>query len=208
MKENIDAILLIGPTGSGKTPLGDYMAQKGMRGRRCHHFDFGHELRTIGGLEYPAPGFTADDHAFIRDILNKGLLLEDRHFPLAEKIFRKFLLDHGWQEPDAVVLNGLPRHLGQAREMDRLVRVTHILVLECGADDVCTRIAENTGGDRTRRTDDAEEMVRKKIALYHLRTTPLIEHYEERGCSLVRLQVDAASTAEIIRERFLASLSF
>jgi adenylate kinase len=91
--------------------------------------------------------------------------------------------------------------------MERLVRVTHVLVLECGADDVCARIAGNTGGDRTSRTDDAEEMVRKKIALYHQRTSPLIEYYAEKGCSLMRVRVHAASTAEDIHDRFISSLS-
>jgi len=35
------AILLIGPTGSGKTPLGDWLQAYGFCGHRCHRFDFG-----------------------------------------------------------------------------------------------------------------------------------------------------------------------
>jgi adenylate kinase family enzyme len=203
----IEAILLIGPTGAGKTPLGGYMEQNGMLGRKCRHFDFGHELRTIAGLRDPAPGFSSDEHAFIRNALEKGLLLEDRHFPLAEKIFRKFLAESGWQQTDLVILNGLPRHTGQARDMERLVSVTRMLVLECGADDVCTRIERNTGGDRTHRTDDAEEMLRGKISLYHQRTAPLIDYYSGKDCGPIHVRVDAASTSESIYERFLSLIS-
>ena len=52
----IEAILLNGPACVGKTPLGDHMQQRGILGRRCHHFDFGHELRSIAALQEPSPG--------------------------------------------------------------------------------------------------------------------------------------------------------
>ena len=39
------AILLLGPTGSGKSPLGDELEANGLNGRRCLHFDFGRRLR-------------------------------------------------------------------------------------------------------------------------------------------------------------------
>ncbi|MCX7427258.1 MAG: hypothetical protein NTW96_16720 [Planctomycetia bacterium] len=42
-----DAMLLLGPTGSGKTPLGDLLERRGLGGRRCVHFDFGAHLRRI-----------------------------------------------------------------------------------------------------------------------------------------------------------------
>ncbi len=45
------AILLLGPTGSGKTPLGQALEKKGLAGRRCVHFDFGANLREIAGLK-------------------------------------------------------------------------------------------------------------------------------------------------------------
>jgi hypothetical protein len=39
------AILPLGPTGSGKTPLGDYLEERGLFGRRCVHFDFGEKFK-------------------------------------------------------------------------------------------------------------------------------------------------------------------
>ena len=41
------AILLLGPTGSGKTPLGELMERRGFGGRRCRHFDLGDRLRRF-----------------------------------------------------------------------------------------------------------------------------------------------------------------
>ena len=202
----IEAILLIGPTSAGKTPLGAHMEQHGILGRRCHHFDFGHELRSIAGPREPAPDFSPDELRFICDVLEKGRLLEDDTFPLAEKIFRRSCEERGWQESDLIILNGLPRHAGQARDMERLVTVTRLLALECCAEDVCARIERNTGGDRTHRTDDSEEMIRKKLGLYHSRTALLREYYAVQGCSLMNICVDAASTSESLSAQFLSLL--
>lgn len=205
--KTIEAILLIGPTSAGKTPLGDHMQQRGVFGRRCHHFDFGRELRSISSAQGPSPEFGPEEHAFIRDVLDKGQLLENEHFPLAEKIFRKFLSERGWQEPDLIILNGLPRHEGQARDMERLVTITHLLALDCCAEDICARIEENTGGDRAFRTDDSEKMVREKLALYSKRTAPLMEHYSAKGCHLTTVCVGATSSAESLYAQLLQLLS-
>ena len=54
------ALLLIGPTGSGKTPLGDLLDREGLWHRRCCHFDFGERMRRIvagaGGMGVPPMG--------------------------------------------------------------------------------------------------------------------------------------------------------
>jgi hypothetical protein len=44
---SLPALLLLGPTGAGKTPLGDWLEAHGLWGRPCHHFDFGANLRAV-----------------------------------------------------------------------------------------------------------------------------------------------------------------
>ncbi|MBI5849060.1 MAG: nucleoside monophosphate kinase [Nitrospirae bacterium] len=202
-----EAVLLIGPTGSGKTPLGSYIEEHGMAGRKCHHFDFGHELRSIADADFVPDGFTESEHQFVQDVLSKGLLLEDRQFPLAAKIVRNFFAVRCFNEADLLILNGLPRHTGQARDMAELVNVAGLLVLECTAEDVCARIKQNTGGDRTERTDDADEMIRKKLEIFHGRTAPLIDYYAERGAARIKIPVHAASTAETVYARLISSFA-
>jgi len=68
------AVLLLGPTGSGKTPLGDALQREGFGGRRCHHFDFGEQLRHATGV---GDGLDAADIAFVRKVLEEGALLEN-----------------------------------------------------------------------------------------------------------------------------------
>jgi adenylate kinase family enzyme len=207
-----DAILLIGPTGSGKTPLGEHLAAHGLGGRPCAHFDFGHQLRRIAA-DAPAD-FTTDELAFIRDVLESGALLENAHWPLAEKILRRFLAAHrqgtgtgvheGTRVPvptPLIVLNGLPRHAGQARDIARLLAVRAVVELRCSAATVLHRLATDAGGDRAGRVDDGVEAVRRKLAIYQERIAPLVAFYRERGVAVVTIEVRAETTAAELAEK-------
>ncbi len=200
----VGAILLIGPTGVGKTPFGSCLEKNGFRGRRCLHFDFGQELRSIAGQELPPEGFSRREQAFIRDVLEKGFLLENEHFPIAEKVVDSFLRKKGFGQCDMLVLNGLPRHEDQAKDIDRKMEVRGLVVLECEAEDIFERIRHNTGGDRMGRSDDGVEMIRKKLTIFHTRTAPLISHYTKAGRGVFRLKVSSFSTTEELYSDFLS----
>jgi len=195
-KPVVRAVLLLGPTGAGKTPFGEYLEKRSLDGRKCFHFDFGHQLRAISACDCPPEGFDGKEHSFIRDVLDKGVLLEREHFPLAGKIVNSFLRRCRFAGGDTLVLNGLPRHVEQARDMDEMVAIESLIVLECNAEDVRDRVRSNVGGDRTDRSDDSIEMVQKKLEIYKIRTAPLIDYYADKGCSIVRIEVLRGSTAE------------
>jgi adenylate kinase family enzyme len=189
----VNAILLLGPTGVGKSPLGDALAQKGMFGRQCHHLDFGSELRrAVGGASSLA--YTVPELDFIHGVLERGLLLENEHFHLAEKIFSLFLGRTAFSAGDLLVLNGIPRHEGQARDIARIVHVHALIVLDCSAEEIMCRIRNNVGGDRTERTDDDASLIEKKLRIFRERTAPLLHHYEELGCKVYRLGITGTMT--------------
>ncbi len=192
----VASILLLGPTGSGKSPLGDAVARYGLVGRRAHHLDFGAELRAIASGEREQGTYTKDELEFIEGVLKRGLLLENEHFALAEKIIRLFLGRNGFANDHLLVLNGIPRHAGQARDMARIADIQALVVLDCSVDDVFCRLRDNVGGDRTERVDDHRGLVEKKLNTYRERTAPLIEHYEKSGRKTYLLEISGATTAE------------
>ncbi|MHB8880324.1 MAG: nucleoside monophosphate kinase [Thermodesulfovibrionales bacterium] len=201
-----DAVLLIGPTGSGKSPLGDHLQEHGLAGRRCHHFDFGFQLRRIAEAAVPPEEFTPREHLFVREVLDKALLLEGEHFPLAQKIVSSFLRQRDCRQGETLILNGLPRHAGQAAAMDGLVSISRLVVLECPAETVHERIGKNTGRDRTGRADDDRHLIEMKLRLFQERTAPLIGHYEGSGCEIIRIRVTGDTSAGEVYEELKRSV--
>lgn len=190
----IDAVLLLGPTGVGKSPLGDALAQNGFLGRTCYHLDFGSELRgAVSGGARSGP-YSKEELDFIHGVLERGLLLENEHFPLARKIIALFLDRAEFTRGDVLVLNGIPRHAGQAKDIAAVAHMHALIVLDCSADTVLNRIQENVGGDRTERVDDNKDLIEKKLVIFRERTAPLIDHYETNGCRIYRIDVSRTMT--------------
>lgn len=187
-------MLLVGPTGSGKTPLGEAIEAGGVDGGRCVHFDFGWHLRRAADGQ---TGLLGDDEAaFVREMLDANQLLEDGHFHIAEKLLRAFLAGRRMGPEDMVVLNGLPRHVEQARRVDSIVNVRAVAHLACTDETVLRRIRTDAGGDRGNRCDDSVEDVRNKLAIFAARTAPLIDHYRARGADIYELPVTAGTLAQ------------
>lgn len=190
------AILLVGPTGSGKTPLGDLLEAGGLGGRRCAHFDFGAALRRIARRDTLDGLLTRDEIEVIVNSLRTGALLEDEQFPIAEKILRAFIDARRLAPDDLIVLNGLPRHPTQARSVDSILRVETVVYLTCSPEVVLERIRSDAGGDRACRSDDDRKSVRERLETFALRTEGLVEHYRRSGARIETVEVSATTTAE------------
>ncbi|MEW6026511.1 MAG: nucleoside monophosphate kinase [Planctomycetota bacterium] len=190
------AILILGPTGSGKTPLGALIEKKGLAGRRCFHFDFGENLRAIGKSNQPDKHFLDEEIAFINKVLDSNALLEDKDFPLACKILDWFIERHHIKTDDLIILNGLPRHIGQAKGMDSILEIEKVILLNCTSEAVRARIRKNAGGDRSGRADDSAAEVENKINLFSWRTPELLRHYRSAGKEIITIEVRENDTAE------------
>jgi len=97
---------------------------------------------------------------------------------------------------DLLILNGIPRHTGQAKDMAGLATVRALIVLDCSVNDVFCRIEENVGGDRTERVDDNWVLVEKKLGIFRERTAPLVDYYAQKGCAVYRITVAGTMTTD------------
>ena len=113
-----------------------------------------------------AGSFTAEEIQFLRRVLEEGVLLEAEHFPLAARILDAFIARKGVRTADLLVLNGLPRHVEQAKAMESKVAVISVVQLDCDARTVAERLRCNSGGDRAQRADDVEKLVARKLVIY------------------------------------------
>ena len=175
---NYKAILLLGPTGSGKTPLGEYLETNELKNQQCFHFDFGRELRAVAQRNEPPANCSREDIDYIHKVLKEGALLENETFYIAENILRTYMEHKGITADDSVVLNGLPRHIGQAEDVDKIVTVKMVIHLVCTPEVVYKRIRQNSGGDRMGRKDDSIVEVEKKLKLFNGRTRMLVGYYQ------------------------------
>ena len=188
------SLLLVGPTGSGKSPLGAEIERRGLLGRRCLHFDFGANLRAAADRpgEYE---LTARELEAVRASLASGALFEDRDMPMIVKILSGFAATR-LVTPDALlVLNGLPRHRSQAEAIAPIVSVERVVSLEADAAVIRERILLDTGRDRAGRGDDSLDAVSRRLAVFAERTEPLLDFYRQRGVRVTRVAVTAAMTA-------------
>ncbi|NLH76087.1 MAG: hypothetical protein GX465_03520 [Acidobacteria bacterium] len=201
------SLLLVGPTGSGKSPLGRELERRGWRGRPCAHFDFGENLRAEAASAAVSPfGLTDDERAAVRRSLATGALFEDGDLPLVFKVLAGFAAARDLARTGALlVLNGLPRHAGQAAALERIVRVEAVISLEASAEVIRERLRLDPGGDRAGRTDDTLASVARRLADYRLRTAPLVGHYRERGARIVTVEVTADMTAAEAFDSLLAA---
>ena len=100
------------------------------------------------------------------------------------------------------MLDGFPRTLDQAKELQKFMDIDLVLYFEISNDKVLERIAKRKfcskckenyvagddfttctkcGGKIVRRDDDDPEVAKKRLEVYEKQTFPLIEYYKELG---------------------------
>lgn len=97
------------------------------------------------------------------------------------------LLEERMLKPDAhkgFILDGYPRNLAQAEALDELLErigqpVDEALQIDVDVEHVIERIAKRAAEEG--RSDDTDDVVRKRIDIYHEQTAPVIDYYANRG---------------------------
>ncbi len=213
-KKNIPSFLLIGTSNAGKTPLGDELSHSTrIPGRRFLHLDFGELLRKVVSGDFD-PGLSPGEREFVSGVMN-GKLLDDSHFDIARKIIVHFLRICGFRsdrEKDVLVLNGIPRHVGQAVGLEKIgLDVRGVVVLGCTAEVAAERKARAERGagheNRSHRKDAGLEVFRRKLASFERDTLPVVDFYKRTGVPILELPVGVETTPSQMAERILEPIS-
>lgn len=208
MASHLVGVVLLGPTGSGKTPLGEYLVDHPFPHWRFYHFDFGAQLRAAASNGNSASLFNVAQRELIRQILNDGRLLREEEFFIAERVLQAYLgqIPPPTEEYEGymgLILNGLPRTIYQAARIGERIPVPLVVCLECEEGVIVERIRANVGGDRTGRCDDQEEMIRRKFRQFITETKPLAHFYHQHGAKIIRLPVGPHSEARHLWDSLL-----
>ncbi|MET0999651.1 MAG: adenylate kinase [Marmoricola sp.] len=112
-------------------------------------------------------------------------------------------------EPDAepgFLLDGYPRTLAQVEELDGMIKHTgHVLdavvVLTVDSEELVQRLLQRAETDG--RSDDTEDVIRRRQELFIEQTEPLIEVYRERG---LLIEVDGMGEVDEVTQRIFKAL--
>jgi adenylate kinase len=112
-------------------------------------------------------------------------------------------------EPDAVsgfLLDGYPRTLSQVEELDGMIKFTGheldaVLVLTVDQEEIVQRLLQRAQVEG--RTDDTEDVIRRRQEVYGAETEPLIEIYRDRG---ILIEIDGMGEVEDVTQRIFDAL--
>lgn len=134
----------------------------------------------------------------------KGFLFDGfpRTIPQAEALRAAgIVIDHVVEiavEDEAIVKRMSGRRVHP--ESGRTYHVVFNPPKEEGKDDV-------TGESLVQRADDVEETVRKRLAVYHEQTAPLVDFYQAQAGNTVYSRIEGIGSVEEIKQKMLAALS-
>jgi adenylate kinase len=124
------------------------------------------------------------------DFSSKGLLVpDDITVELwRTKIEAQVLEAEFKPDIDALVLDGIPRNVNQAKLMENLIDVRRVFHLSCpNRDELVRRLRKRAIKDN--RFDDAsEEVIRKRLATYEEETRPVMDFYSNMVTEVDALQ--------------------
>jgi adenylate kinase len=184
-------VLLVAPPGAGKGTQGALIAT---------HFDVPH-IATGDLLREHVARRTALGRA-VQEHLDRGELVPDE---IVLDMVRAAVVT-AKERGGGYVLDGMPRNMAQARALylvGRSLDMTANVALHLKADDdeLIRRLLARAALEH--RSDDTEEVIRRRLVLYHEVTYPIVDWYSRRG---ILVSVDAMQPVGRVARQILTAL--
>ncbi len=183
-------LLIVGPQGSGKGTQGVRIAEA-----------YGIPAISTGDMFRAAVKSGSELGTKVTEIIEAGNLVPDE---LTSAVVRDRL-----SQADAeggFLLDGYPRNLGQVADLDaflggrgeKLDAVIELVVPREESIERLTLRAKEQG-----RTDDTEQVIENRLAIYERETAPILDVYRAQG---IALEVDGVGSLDEITARVIAAL--
>lgn len=184
-------LLIVGPQGSGKGTQGARLADL-----------LGIPAVSTGDAFRAAIAAESELGLQVKSVIEAGDLVSDA---LTFEVVRDRL-----QQPDAAsgfLIDGFPRNLAQVRLLDSYLeprdeQLTAVIELGVPRAVSIERLAERAREQG--RTDDTEEVIANRLAIYERETAPILQVYRDRG--LVDT-IDGVGSLDAVTARITAALT-
>jgi adenylate kinase len=184
-------LLLIGPPGAGKGTQASKLSEV-----------FGIPAISTGDIFRANVKNETQLGLEAKSYMDRGAYVPD---DLTNKLVRDRL-----QNPDCAngfLLDGYPRTADQVNELDDILRETDssldaVIQLTADTDEVVKRLAKRA--IEQGRSDDTEDVIRNRMAVYEDQTAPLISMYAARGSLIM---VDGLGEIEAVTSRIVEALN-
>ena len=183
--------LIVGPQGSGKGTQGVLVAEA-----------FGVPQVATGDIFRANVAGGTELGNRVQAIIEAGDLVPDA---LTSELVRDRL-----EQADAArgfLLDGYPRNRGQVDDLDAFLTargeaLDAVIELEVPRAESIARLQQRAADQG--RTDDTEEVIANRLAIYERETAPILDVYRERG---VVVRVDGVGSLDEVTERIFSALA-
>jgi len=183
-------LILMGPPGAGKGTQAKFVADR-----------FGVPAISTGDIFRANVSEGTDLGVKAKEYMDAGEYVPDE--------ITNLMVRNRIDEPDAepgFLLDGYPRTLQQVEELDKMIKYTGheldaVVCLTVDQEELVQRLLSRAETDG--RSDDTEEVIRRRQEVYAEQTEPLIDVYRDRG---LLIEVDGMGEVEEITRRILGAL--
>jgi adenylate kinase len=180
--QTVTTVVLMGPPGAGKGTHAELLADR-----------LGVPVISTGDIFRAQVAAGTDLGRTAQRYLDAGEYVPDE---VTNAMIRERLAAEDTR--DGYLLDGYPRTLDQVAVLDEIRSVHAVVVLRVDQEALVQRLLRRA--EIEHRSDDTEDVIRRRLQVYADQTVPLISLYDERG--LLR-EVDGNGDIDEVRDRIL-----